>query len=171
MNFRKIWSLVLCMTTFGLVSCAGESPTGLGLSDGRLAPCPDSPNCVSSQSEGEYQGMEPIALTVSAQEAQEALVEVLQGMDRMKIISQQPGYIRAEASSRIFRFVDDVEFAIDEADGVIHYRSAARLGQGDIGVNRDRMVDIWGRYAGAISQSPQSHNLSISCAKQRLGDY
>jgi len=151
MNFRKIWSLVLCMATFGLVSCAGENPAGLGLTDGRLAPCPNSPNCVSSQSEGDYQSMEPIVLTVSAQEAQETLVQVLQGMDRIKIISQKPGYIHAEATSRIFRFVDDLEFAIDEAEGVIHYRSAARLGQGDMGVNRDRMVEIWGRYANATS--------------------
>lgn len=147
MNFHKMWSLVLCMATFGLVSCAGEVPTGLGVTDGRLAPCPDSPNCVSSQSDGEYQSMEPIALNVSAQEAQEALVTVLQGMERVKIISQQPGYIHAEATSRLFRFVDDLEFAIDEAEGVIHYRSAARLGQGDLGVNRDRMVEIWGKYA------------------------
>jgi uncharacterized protein (DUF1499 family) len=151
MDFRKMWSLVLCMATFGLAGCAGESPTGLGLTDGRLAPCPDSPNCVSSQSESEYASMEPIPLTLSAQEAQEKLAAILQGMDRMKIISQKPGYIHAEASSKIFRFVDDVEFVIDEADGVIHYRSASRMGYGDMNANRERMVEILGRYAGETS--------------------
>jgi uncharacterized protein (DUF1499 family) len=32
-----------------------------------------------------------------------------------------------------------VEFYVDEAAGLIHFRSASRLGEGDMGVNRQRM--------------------------------
>ncbi len=150
MTLRKMWSLALCVATFGLAGCAGEAPSGLGLTDGRLAPCPDSPNCVSSQAEDGYASMEPIPLTLPAEEAQDALIAILQEMDRMEIVRVEPGYIHAEASSRLVGFVDDVEFAIDEAEGVIDYRSASRKGHGDMNANRERMVEIWGKYGEVV---------------------
>lgn len=39
-------------------------------------------------------------------------------------------------------FVDDVEFYLDEDTKVIHVRSASRLGQSDLGVNRKRIETI-----------------------------
>jgi uncharacterized protein (DUF1499 family) len=39
-------------------------------------------------------------------------------------------------------FVDDVEFLIDDSAKVIHVRSASRLGQSDLGVNRQRIETI-----------------------------
>jgi len=149
--FRKMWSLALCMATLGLAGCGGTRPDGLGLTDGRLAPCPDSSNCVSSQVESGYASMEPIVLDVTPEAAQDAIIAVLQGMDRIEIITVEPGYIHAEAKSRLVGFVDDVEFAIDEAEGLIHYRSASRMGYGDVGANRERMVEIWGKYADVIA--------------------
>lgn len=151
MTLRKIWSTILCMATLGLAGCAGEPPSSLGLTDGQLAPCPDSPNCVSSQAESGYASMEPIPLTVSAEQAQDLLIATLQGMERMEVVSVAPGYIHAEATSGIFGFVDDVEFAIDEAEGVIDYRSASRMGYGDMNANRERMVEIFGRYEEAVA--------------------
>lgn len=151
MILRKMWSLALCVATFGLAGCSGEVPSDLGLTDGGLASCPDSPNCVSSQAESGYASMEPIPLEVSTQTAQGALIAVLNGMDGMTVITAQPGYIHAEARSRIFGYVDDVEFAIDEVEGVIDYRSASRMGYGDMNANRERMVEIWGRYEEAVA--------------------
>jgi uncharacterized protein (DUF1499 family) len=51
-------------------------------------------------------------------------------------------YIRAEFRSRIFRFVDDVEIAFSKTESLIHIRSAARIGRGDLGVNRRRVREI-----------------------------
>jgi uncharacterized protein (DUF1499 family) len=150
-TLRKMWSTILCMATFGLAGCAGERPSGLGLTEGRLAPCPDSPNCVSSQAESGYASMEPIPLTLPADKAQAVLVATLQGMERVEIVSVTPGYIHAEATSGIFGFVDDVEIAIDAAEGVIDYRSASRMGYGDMNANRERMVEILGRYEEAVA--------------------
>ena len=50
-------------------------------------------------------------------------------------------FLHIEFTSKIFRFVDDVEFYFDEP-GVIHFRSASRIGHSDMGVNRDRMEEI-----------------------------
>jgi len=47
-------------------------------------------------------------------------------------------------------FVDDVEFLLDEKAGVIHVRSASRLGRSDFGVNRDRVETIRRQIASAM---------------------
>jgi uncharacterized protein (DUF1499 family) len=43
-------------------------------------------------------------------------------------------------------FVDDVEFFLDEGANVIHVRSASRLGQSDLGVNRKRVETIRAKF-------------------------
>jgi len=139
------------MATLGLAGCGGTRPDGLGLTNGHLAPCPDSPNCVSSQTEDGYHSMEPILLEIPVEKAQEVLLGILQEMDRVEIITVEPGYIHAEATSRLAGFVDDVELVVDEADGVIHYRSASRTGYRDMEANRERMVEIWGKYADVVA--------------------
>lgn len=151
MNLRKAWTTMLCMATLGLAGCAGSRPEGLGLTDGRLAPCPDSPNCVSSQAETGYHGMDPVPLTIPPEEAEEILVSILAEMEEMDIVYAETGYIYAEASSRRFGFVDDVEFAIDEEEGLLHFRSASRLGYGDMGANRARMEKIVQRFTDAAA--------------------
>lgn len=62
------------------------------------------------------------------------------------------GYMRAEAVSFLFRFVDDVEFQILPEDHLIHVRSASRVGYWDLGVNRRRVERISGllRSAGIV---------------------
>ena len=50
-------------------------------------------------------------------------------------------FLHIEFTSKIFRFIDDVEFYFDKP-GVIHFRSASRIGHSDMGVNRDRMEEI-----------------------------
>jgi uncharacterized protein (DUF1499 family) len=58
------------------------------------------------------------------------------------VITESNGYLYAEFTSTIFRFVDDVEFLIDVKAQVIHVRSASRLGTSDLGVNRTRVEKI-----------------------------
>lgn len=142
MKFQKWWSLALCFATLGMAGCSGTTPDNLGVENGRLAPCPSSPNCVSTQAEDPAHSIDPLAYTGSVEEAQTQILAILQSMERVAIVRNEPGYIHAEARSRIFRFVDDVEFTFDETAKLIHFRSAARLGQGDGGVNRNRMQGI-----------------------------
>jgi uncharacterized protein (DUF1499 family) len=114
----------------------------LGVNDGRLTDCPHRPNCVSTQAaDGEHR-IEPIELTLPADKAGQRIEATLKSMPRMRIVSSQNSYLHAEFRSLLLGFVDDVEFAIDEPTGLIHFRSAARIGHSDLGVNRHRMEEI-----------------------------
>ena len=78
----------------------------------------------------------------------ERLVVVLtETLSRIEIITRTPDYLHAEATSLIFRFVDDVEFFFPPDAKLIHCRSAARLGQSDMGVNRARIEEIRAAFA------------------------
>ncbi len=134
---HKVW-LVLPLATL-LSACSASAPDNLGLRDGRLAPCPSSPNCVSSQASGEH-FIEPLALKGSAERTQRLLKHVLVSEPRMTLVQEQPGYLRAEYTSRLMRFVDDLEFVIGE--DAVELRSASRLGYSDLGANRKRIEHL-----------------------------
>jgi len=119
-----------------LSACAGEPPPSLGASDGRLANCPDSPNCVCSFESRESHRVEPFQADIAQ------VREVLEQLDGAKIVSTGPDYLHAEFSSRIFGFVDDVELLHDPDSGQTHIRSASRVGRSDLGVNRRRVEQI-----------------------------
>jgi uncharacterized protein (DUF1499 family) len=114
----------------------------LGVENGRLAPCPDSPNCVSTQATDEEHGIAPIAYSGEMDAANATILAILQADPQFTIITNTPTYIHAEARTAVWQFIDDVEFSFDEAEGLIHFRSASRLGYGDAGVNRQRMEAI-----------------------------
>ncbi len=122
--------------------CSGARPANLGVRDGRLAPCPMTSNCVSSQSTDRNHAVEPLAYTISKEEARADLKKVIGQMKGSMITEERVDYIHAEYTSAILRFVDDVEFYFDERIHVIHVRSASRLGRFDFGVNRKRIMAI-----------------------------
>lgn len=124
---------------------SGTRPVALGVREGRLAPCPDSPNCVSSQTHGRAH-IDPLAFDDEPQRARERLHAIVAAMPRVTIVESSPQYLRAEAASRVFGFVDDVEFYFDPAKRLVHVRSAARLGYSDFGVNRKRIETIRARF-------------------------
>jgi uncharacterized protein (DUF1499 family) len=107
-----------------------------------LPACPPTPNCVSTQAERTRQRMEPIPYTGPLSAARERMRRVLQSLPRTTIVEEGPDLLRAKARSLIFRFVDDVEIRFDDAAKLIHFRSAARLGRRDFGVNRQRMETV-----------------------------
>lgn len=111
----------------------------IGITQGKLSPCPDSPNCVSSQSPDPSHFVEPLSYTDSQTEAKARLLNVIEAMPRTQIISNTENYIHAECTSLIFRFVDDVEFLFDHEQKLIHVRSASRIGYSDLGMNRKRI--------------------------------
>ncbi|HEV2854673.1 MAG TPA: DUF1499 domain-containing protein [Thermoanaerobaculia bacterium] len=109
----------------------------------RLAPCPRTPNCVSTQApEGSSKRMDPIPYTGSLDQARARMLQVLRAYPRTRIVQEDPDYLKAECRSKVFRFVDDVELLFDDGAKQIHFRSASRLGRRDFGVNRERMERI-----------------------------
>ena len=119
-----------------------KSPANLGVREGKLAPCPNSPNCVSTQSDDPRHQIAPLPYTMSADNAKAQLLDIIRSMPRTTIITDAPTYIHAEFRTTGIGYVDDVEFYLDEASKVIHFRSSARLPYYDWEVNRDRMEEI-----------------------------
>jgi uncharacterized protein (DUF1499 family) len=72
-------------------------------------------------------------------------------MRHTRIVTAQGNYIHAEVRSPVFRFVDDIEFLIDERRGNIHVRSASRTGYFDFGVNRKRVEEIRRRFDARLT--------------------
>jgi hypothetical protein len=70
------------------------------------------------------------------------LRNIIETMPRTKIVQYTALYLRAEFKSAIFGFIDDVELLSGEEPGVIHIRSASRVGCWDLGVNRGRVERI-----------------------------
>ena len=117
----------------------GSRRPPLGVKDGRLLPCPDSPNCVSSFENGEH-GMKPVSYTGTLQRAMDAVMQVMDGLPRTTLLEKKGNYARFTVRSARVGFIDDVEFLV--TDGQLQFRSASRLGRSDLGVNRERMTLI-----------------------------
>jgi len=127
-----------------------KRPDNLGVKDGRLAPPKRSPNCVSSQADpadAEHY-IAPIAFKGDAPAAMAAVRKAVEGMTDTTIIRAEGNYLYAEYRTKLMRFVDDVEFLYDEKAGLIHVRSASRLGRRDFGVNRARIEALRKRISG-----------------------
>ena len=129
---------------------SGTRPENLGVHDGRLAPSKRTPNNVNSQidksADAEHY-IEPLRYAGDARQAWAALRQVINGMQRVKVITSDSNYLYAEFSTKLMRYVDDTEFYLDEKAGVIHVRSASRLGRSDFGVNRERIESIRAKLA------------------------
>jgi len=122
---------------------AGDRPTNLGVKEGKLAPCPTSPNCVISQGDEDAEhAIAPLAYSGDSAQAIAKLTAIVKAMPRTTIIESTDSYLYAEFASQLLGFVDDVEFYLDPAESVIQVRSASRLGQSDLGVNRQRVEAI-----------------------------
>lgn len=120
---------------------AGTTPL-LGLEASQLQPCPETPNCVVSQDGDAEHGIEPIAYQGDRTRAHDTLLQVLKMVPGSEVVEQREDYIRAEFTSKLMGFVDDGEFYFPSQPGVIQVRSAARLGESDLGVNRRRLEQI-----------------------------
>ena len=138
---------LLLLTPVLLMGCTGTRPLGLGARDGKLLPCPSSPNCVSSQALDEEHRVAPLAYSGSLDAAMKRLAAVIRSLPRTAVITDTGAYLHVEFTSALFRFVDDVEFLADDTAKVIHVRSASRLGTSDLGVNRRRIEEIRRRWS------------------------
>jgi len=136
--------VVMALGLLGLAGCAGERPNNLGARAGLLAPCPSSPNCVSSQTENERHRIAPLAFSGDPDAAFARLKLVVSGRSDTTIVDDSPDYLRVEL--RTMLFVDDGEFLLDRTNAVIHVRSASRLGYSDLGKNRSRLEEIRGQF-------------------------
>ena len=146
-------ALLIVAGQLGMLS--GTAPSDLRVQDGRLKAPSTTRNSVSSQA-----GLHPdspmlryadiAALPADGADAQVAmgrLLKVLQAMPGVRITVQDADYVRAEATTTVLGFVDDLEFWFNPANNAIDLRSASRLGREDFGVNRKRIEHVRAAYA------------------------
>jgi uncharacterized protein (DUF1499 family) len=132
----------LPVVPLAMLSFFSRKPDNLGVVTGRLADCPSSPNCVCTQASDPDHRIEPLHFNGSPEAAMNRLNAIVTTIPRSKVVTATERYMHAEFTSRVFRFVDDVEFLIDDDAKTIHFRSASRVGRSDLGVNRKRMEEI-----------------------------
>ena len=136
---RVLLSLSALLFMNGICFAQGSgSDDGVGM----IKACPKSPNCISSLDEDPDHAITPLTYTGSRAEAMACLKRVLASLKRTAIVSETENYLHAEATSLIFRFVDDVDFYFPPDEKTIHMRSASRVGYSDLGVNRRRLEEI-----------------------------
>ena len=131
-----------------LFSFSGKRPSALGVQAGQLVACPTTPNCVCSQapdSDAEHK-IQPIAYSSAPADALAKLKSIVESQELTKIITTSDDYLYAEFASPLMGFVDDVEFYLDRSANAVQVRSASRLGQSDLGVNRKRIEAIRSKF-------------------------
>lgn len=157
------WLLILAIAVPVLAVLAGQlgaftgsEPGDLGVKDGKLKPPSRNPNSVSSQAalypdhpQRDYAGIAPLPLRGDAAASMARIKSILEATPRVRIVKQEPGYLYVQCTTRLMRYVDDLELWADPAAGVIHVRSASRLGRSDLGVNRARVEALRASYNGS----------------------
>lgn len=118
------------------------TPTHAGAFEKKLPSCPNSPNCVSSQTADKEHFIAPFKIVGKAEEAWAALKQALAGQSRTVITDETDETLHAQATSLVFRFVDDIDVILDADAGLMHIRSASRVGYSDLGVNRKRVETL-----------------------------
>jgi len=133
-----------------MFGCSGKRPAALGLTAGTLRPCPNTANCVSSESGTPADKLVQPFPAPGGRSDLARLAEVVRAWPRTEVITTSAEYLHAESTSLLLRFVDDVEFRYDSVAQVIHVRSASRLGESDLGVNRKRVDGMRDRWVASV---------------------
>jgi uncharacterized protein (DUF1499 family) len=106
----------------------------------------------AEQQRAAYPDLAPIVLALPPDRAFDAALQAVQALDLEVTLSDQArGVIEARATSKLFRFVDDVAIRIRPKNGgsVVDIRSKSRVGQGDLGANANRIRAIAAELAAA----------------------
>ena len=139
--------VALLLAAATLVACTGTPPDRPDMTQGRLPPCPSSPNCVSTDARDAEHAIAPFELALPPVRAWDAARAAVLELPRTTIVRERPDYLHAECRSALFGFVDDLELQLRPERGVIAVRSASRVGYGDLGVNRRRVESLRERLA------------------------
>lgn len=125
-----------------------------GISRGEFAPCPSSPNCVSTMETTEGHAIEPIRYDGSREGALSVILKYLNvpNVEKISIVTSSDEYIHAVFVTPTMKFRDDVEFYLPDGKGIVHFRSVSRVGHSDLGQNRKRMEAFRRAFQGEMAK-------------------
>jgi uncharacterized protein (DUF1499 family) len=138
MNFYALCTVVILIAG----GCGNMEKNRTGMEDGAFMPCPSSPNCVSSMEKGEA-FIEPVRYSdMEREEVLDILTGELKGRKDCRELNVDGFYVHAVFVTPLLRFRDDVEFYLPADEKVIHWKSASRVGNSDMGTNRKRLEKL-----------------------------
>ena len=117
--------IILSLLLYGLVL-----PSPSMASHIELKPCIQVSHCVREELDVER-----------IESPYEKLISIIENSPRTKIVESDGDFVHAEVTSRIMKYVDDLEISFLPDKNKIIIRSESRVGEGDFGVNRKR-VDL-----------------------------
>ncbi|MFN7142672.1 MAG: DUF1499 domain-containing protein [Myxococcota bacterium] len=129
--------VLFAILSIGCASAGGNSAP-------YVAKCPATPNCVSTADgpEDPVHHAEPLRFEGDVGAAKARMKDIVLAMPRTALVAESDTGLRFTSTSRVFRFVDDVDIVFVPETGTVAYRSASRVGRGDMGVNRKRMEAV-----------------------------
>ncbi|MDH5182743.1 MAG: DUF1499 domain-containing protein [Gammaproteobacteria bacterium] len=151
-------------TIFFMLAYLSKSGVAPGLTNGRLAKCPYTPNCVCSEYPNNSRHyVTPLLFLQDNNSVHYVIIKAVIKEMGGHIVHENDNYLAAIFSSSVFGFVDDVEIRFDPANRIIHMRSASRVGYSDAGVNTKRLQSLKVAYNSKIAglNSPYERNLSV----------
>jgi len=77
----------------------------------------------------------------------ESIKQIIENTPRTKIVETDGDYLHAEVTSRIMKYVDDLEVSLIPENNKIVIRSESRVGEGDFGVNKKRVDSIKNNFS------------------------
>jgi uncharacterized protein (DUF1499 family) len=107
-----------------------------------LEPCPNSPNCVSSQSSDPGHHIQPVRFSIASDKAWQIWKELIQAQRNLVTFDADRLCLKAIFATPIFRFKDQLTCLLDQESRIIDVRSASNLGYWDLGVNRRRIENL-----------------------------
>jgi uncharacterized protein (DUF1499 family) len=147
MTQRSIAIAVLLVPVMLAGGCFWAEPEGIGLDNGTLKPCPESPNCVSSREKGQ-QRVEPLEFNGTLDETQKEIVAFLKEDYGASVVDRSDTYLYLTVRTTL-GFVDDLQFRFVPTKSIVHVRSASRVGRSDLGVNRERVEALRNHLRGS----------------------
>ena len=127
MKFLLVTTLLLGFVAY----INATAPKNLGAYEKNLAPCPSTPNCISSTSPGET------LLLLKGSDPLKTIEIFFKENYRTKVIRKDENYLHLVVSTPLFRFKDDLEFLVKKQG--VEFRSASRVGYSDLGKNKERI--------------------------------
>jgi len=125
-----------------------------GLVDGRLRPCPPTPNCVGSEPGPSRLDKQVAPLRPGAHATEQAWPALQRAITAQGgvLVLVTSDYLTATFKTPLLGFVDDFEARFDKVAGVIHLRSASRVGRSDLGANRARLERLTAAYTAELER-------------------